>query len=147
MLRILSEKKRYKFYENMIGKELNILFESENNDGTINGFSSNYVKVKNNFSSSLVNEFCKVKIERISQNMCEGKLLGDSNNLKGLIIRLIYWHLSSKIRIKKHEKNPASFSDLCCFTIFSNENFFKNFNVKKRFSKFLKKLQPYLKRF
>jgi threonylcarbamoyladenosine tRNA methylthiotransferase MtaB len=82
MLRVLSEKKRYKFYENMIGKELNILFESENNDGTINGFSSNYIKVKNNFDPSLVNEFCKVKIERISQNMCEGKLLGDSNNLK-----------------------------------------------------------------
>ena len=50
MLRILSEKKRHQFYKEMIGKELKVLFEAENDDGIIKGFSSNYVRVINKFT-------------------------------------------------------------------------------------------------
>ncbi len=82
MLRILSEKKRYQFYKEMIGKELKVLFESGNNDGIIKGFSSNYVRVSNTFNPSLINKFCNIKIESINGNICEGEIIENPNNLK-----------------------------------------------------------------
>ena len=82
MLRILSEKKRYQFYKGMMGKEVKVLFESENNGGIIKGFTSNYVRIKNKFNSSLINNFYNVKIENINGNICEGEILGNPSNLK-----------------------------------------------------------------
>jgi threonylcarbamoyladenosine tRNA methylthiotransferase MtaB len=82
MLRILSEKKRHQFYEEMLGKELNVLFESENNDGTIKGFSSNYVRVINRYSPALENKFCNIKIENVGVDICKGEIIGNSNSLK-----------------------------------------------------------------
>ncbi len=82
MLRILSEKKRHQFYEEMLGKELNVLFESESHDGTIKGFSSNYVKVMNQYYPGLENKFCNIKIENIRGDICEGKITGNSSSLK-----------------------------------------------------------------
>lgn len=46
MLRGLSAKKRHSFYENQLGNRLTVLFENENKEGYINGFTENYVKVK-----------------------------------------------------------------------------------------------------
>lgn len=65
MLQILSEKKRRFFYERHAGKEFSALFESENNDGTIHGFTENYIKVKTGFDPSLVNTIKKVFIKKI----------------------------------------------------------------------------------
>ncbi|MHB8578945.1 MAG: tRNA (N(6)-L-threonylcarbamoyladenosine(37)-C(2))-methylthiotransferase MtaB [Ignavibacteriaceae bacterium] len=77
MLRILSEKKKQEFYRKMIGKELEILFESENENGTIKGFSSNYVRVSNKFDPSLVNEISRLEITNLTEeNLCEGKIKG-----------------------------------------------------------------------
>lgn len=45
MLRILSDKKRRSFYDQFENTQASVLFESENSDGTINGFTENYVKV------------------------------------------------------------------------------------------------------
>ena len=80
MLRILSEKKRHRFYEEMIGKELKVLFETEDGDGNIKGFTSNYVRVINNFKPFLINRFSDVKITRVEGNICRGEVL--ENNLK-----------------------------------------------------------------
>ena len=44
MLRGLSVKKRRAFYESQLGNELTVLFESENKEGFIHGFTQNYVK-------------------------------------------------------------------------------------------------------
>lgn len=82
MLRILSEKKRHHFYKEMLGKELNVLFESENNNGMIKGFSSNYVRVINKYSPNLENNFYKVKIDNIEGNLCGGEVIGNSFNIK-----------------------------------------------------------------
>ena len=43
MLRGLSVKKRRAFYESQIGNSLTVLFESENKEGYIHGFTENYV--------------------------------------------------------------------------------------------------------
>lgn len=70
MLRILSDKKENDFYRNMIGTEHTILFEEENHDGFMRGFASNYVRVKHNYNSNLVNQLTKVKIEEVDDNIC-----------------------------------------------------------------------------
>lgn len=75
MLRILSEKKRNEFYRRMIGKDLTVLFEHENLNGFMKGFSSNYVRVKNPFISEFVNKFVKVKIEEVDEDICTAELL------------------------------------------------------------------------
>lgn len=75
MLRILSEKKRNQFYRKMIGKELTVLFEHENLDGFMKGFSSNYVRVKIPFNKEYVNNFVKVKITEVDENICTGKVI------------------------------------------------------------------------
>jgi threonylcarbamoyladenosine tRNA methylthiotransferase MtaB len=80
MLRILSDKKKNLFYEAMVGRELKVLFESANDNGTIKGFSSNYVRVTHSFDSSLVNEFSTVKIEGVSNNLCEGQISENNNS-------------------------------------------------------------------
>ncbi|NMB80352.1 MAG: MiaB/RimO family radical SAM methylthiotransferase [Ignavibacteria bacterium] len=75
MLRILSEKKRNEFYRRMIGEELTVLFEHENLDGFMKGFSSNYVRVKIPFSQEYVNKLIKVKIMEVDENICTGEVI------------------------------------------------------------------------
>jgi threonylcarbamoyladenosine tRNA methylthiotransferase MtaB len=81
MLRILSEKKKNLFYESMVGGELEVLFESANDNGKIKGFSSNYVRVSNDDDPSLINEFSTVKIESVSANLCYGTILGNKKSI------------------------------------------------------------------
>lgn len=82
MLRILSEKKRYKFYRQMIGKELDVLFEAENNFGKIKGFSSNYVKVSLDYNPNLVNKIYSVSIDNIIDNACSGRIIGTKKSIE-----------------------------------------------------------------
>lgn len=69
MLRILSEKKRNEFYRTMINQELIVLFEAEEHNGFMKGFSSNYVRVKIPFEESFINQFIKVKITEVNENI------------------------------------------------------------------------------
>lgn len=55
MLRILSAKKLRSFYEKQKGKELSVIFEYENKEGFMYGFTQNYVKVKMTYDLSLCN--------------------------------------------------------------------------------------------
>ena len=62
MLHILSDKKRRVFYETQIGKELQVLFEADQKDGFMSGFTPNYVKVKAKYDPVLVNDIKVVKL-------------------------------------------------------------------------------------
>ena len=75
MLRILSEKKRNEFYKKMVGRELTVLFEHENHDGYMKGFSSNYVRIKHSFNPELINKFVKVKIAEVDEGICTAENL------------------------------------------------------------------------
>jgi len=55
MLRILSAKKLRAFYEKQKGKTLNVIFEYENKNGFMHGFTQNYVKVKHPYDLNLCN--------------------------------------------------------------------------------------------
>jgi len=81
MLRILSDKKKNQFYNEMIGKELEVLFESQNEDGIIKGFTSNYVRVKNIFDKNLVNQIAVVKINEIQKNLAVGQIKEMKNSV------------------------------------------------------------------
>jgi len=82
ILRILSEKKRNEFYRSMIGKKLEILFESEDRDGKMNGFSSNYVKILSDVKSDLINSLTEVNITGLQNSSCTGKLVATNNSVE-----------------------------------------------------------------
>ncbi|MDY3363812.1 tRNA (N(6)-L-threonylcarbamoyladenosine(37)-C(2))-methylthiotransferase MtaB [Riemerella anatipestifer] len=65
MLRILSEKKKMAFYQSQLGKTLPILWEHENKDGMMFGFTENYVRVKKPFDQSSVNQVETLKLNKI----------------------------------------------------------------------------------
>ena len=68
MLRGLSVKKRRFFYESQLGNTLTVLFESENKEGYIHGFTENYVKVKTPWNPELVNTLHTIKLTKIDED-------------------------------------------------------------------------------
>ena len=65
MLRGLSVKKRRAFYESQINTKQSVLFEGENKQGYIHGFTENYIKVKSTWDPSLVNTLHQVVLSEI----------------------------------------------------------------------------------
>ena len=70
MLRALSVKKRRNFYENQLGTQRTVLFESENKEGYIYGFTENYVKVKTPWNPALVNTLHQIELTKIDDDGC-----------------------------------------------------------------------------
>lgn len=68
MLRGLSAKKRRAFYEKQIGTTRTVLFEGENKEGYIHGFTENYVKVKAPWNPALVNTLHEVELTKIDED-------------------------------------------------------------------------------
>lgn len=68
MLRGLSVKKRRAFYEGQIGTNRTVLFEGENKEGYIHGFTENYVKVKTPWNPELVNTLHEINLTRIDED-------------------------------------------------------------------------------
>ncbi len=66
MLRILSDKKRRKFYEENLDKEFTVLFEEDVEDGKMQGFTENYIRVMANYDPLLINETKKVLLREIN---------------------------------------------------------------------------------
>lgn len=67
MLHILSDKKRRAFYETQLGTTQEVLFESDQKDGYMHGFTRNYVKVRAKYDPVLVNETRLVRLLEISE--------------------------------------------------------------------------------
>jgi len=68
MLRGLSAKKRRAFYESQLGNTGTVLFEGENKEGYIHGFTENYVKVKTPWDPSKVNTLQRIKLTKIDED-------------------------------------------------------------------------------
>ncbi len=68
MLRGLSAKKRRAFYESQLGSFHTVLFEGENKEGFIHGFTENYVKVKTPWNPGLVNTIHQVELVKIDED-------------------------------------------------------------------------------
>lgn len=67
-LHILSDKKKRAFYETNIGKSGIVLFENEDNEGVMHGFTENYVRVKVPYNPNLSNTFQKVMLDEIDRD-------------------------------------------------------------------------------
>ncbi len=68
MLRGLSAKKRRAFYESQLGNQFTVLFEGENKEGYIHGFTENYVKVKAPWNPDMVNTLQRIKLTEIDED-------------------------------------------------------------------------------
>ena len=68
MLRGLSAKKRRAFYESQLGNTATVLFEGENKEGYIHGFTENYVKVKAPWDPALVNTLHQIELTSIDED-------------------------------------------------------------------------------
>tara|TARA_B110001450_G_scaffold45246_2_gene41800 strand:+ start:814 stop:2169 length:1356 start_codon:yes stop_codon:yes gene_type:complete len=68
MLQILSEKKKRSFYESQIGKYKTILFENDNREGFMLGYTDNYVRVKTFWNPQWANKTISAKLSEIDHS-------------------------------------------------------------------------------
>ena len=69
LLRLLSASKKSRFYKQHIGGNYNVLFESENKNGFIEGYTENYIRVRKNWNKNLVGKIQKVRIEKVDSEV------------------------------------------------------------------------------
>ncbi|MCB0409796.1 MAG: tRNA (N(6)-L-threonylcarbamoyladenosine(37)-C(2))-methylthiotransferase MtaB, partial [Flavobacteriales bacterium] len=82
MLHILSDKKKRHFYAENMGSTSKVLFESENHEGFLNGFTENYVKVKIPYQKEMENTIQSIKLQKVDfEGIAEGELIKDTSNL------------------------------------------------------------------
>ena len=67
MLHILSDKKRRAFYHAHIGDETTVLFENDVEDGMMQGFTGNYIRVTAKYDPLLVNTTKKVRLTAVNE--------------------------------------------------------------------------------
>ena len=78
MLRILSDKKRAEFNRRMIGKTQTVLFEEQNENGMMKGFTESYLRIVHPYNNTLINKFTKVKIKEAYGNICTVDLIEEN---------------------------------------------------------------------
>ncbi|MNK01677.1 Threonylcarbamoyladenosine tRNA methylthiotransferase MtaB [compost metagenome] len=66
MLHILSDKKRRAFYQSQLNTIGEVLFEDDQKNGFMHGFTKNYVKVKAKYDPVMVNEIKTVKLVELT---------------------------------------------------------------------------------
>jgi len=64
-LRILSLKKKRAFYESQLGTTHSVLFEANEQEGKMHGFTENYVKIEADWDQKLVNRIAPVRLNSI----------------------------------------------------------------------------------
>ena len=66
MLRILSSKKKRAFYQSQLNSKRMVLWEAENEENFMHGFTENYVKVRTPFNRDKINTTELVHLKSIS---------------------------------------------------------------------------------
>ena len=69
MLRILSSKLQRLFYKRFENTQQKVLFEKDNKDGFVYGFTENYIKIKIPFDNNLVKNSTNVLLNEIDENL------------------------------------------------------------------------------
>lgn len=81
ILRILSEKKRTRFYEDMTGTKQEVLFENVNKDGLIKGYTSNYIKFQTEFNEELAGQIYPVFLTNSNSEFSTGRILSKKKSI------------------------------------------------------------------
>ena len=68
-LRMLSDKKKRAFYERFIDSQQRILWEGSDDEGLMHGFSENYLKVSQPWSSEAVNNITNVAMGQLNSDL------------------------------------------------------------------------------
>lgn len=68
MLRILSEKKKQRFYRDNIGGVRHVLFEATEHEGCIEGYTENYVRVRVPWDASLIGHIRRVSLQKMGDD-------------------------------------------------------------------------------
>jgi threonylcarbamoyladenosine tRNA methylthiotransferase MtaB len=82
MLRSLSVKLKRKFYASQIGTTRNVLFETENRNGFVYGFSNNYVRVKYPWRNYLADKIVPFELKEIDS---DGLVTGQVIEMKTIV--------------------------------------------------------------
>ena len=64
----LSDLKKNKFYKKNIFSNRKVLFESENKNGFVHGFTDNYMRVKTLWSSKLIDKIININLYDIDDD-------------------------------------------------------------------------------
>ncbi len=67
-LHLLSDRKKRQFYTENLNSNRTVLFEQEEDEGVMFGFTENYVKVKYPYNSTLTNTFQKIRLTEIDRD-------------------------------------------------------------------------------
>lgn len=68
MLRILSTKKKRKFYRSQVGQTAEVLLEADQHEDQMHGFTRNYIKVSLPFEAELVNTIQQVELTGVNHD-------------------------------------------------------------------------------
>ena len=82
LLRALSVQLKRKFYMSQLGTIKNVLFESENRNGFIYGFSNNYVRIKTPWRSSIKDKIIPFELQNISD---DGLVTGEVSIMEAIV--------------------------------------------------------------
>lgn len=74
-LRRLSAKKRYDYYERFLGRTMEVLFEQQQPDGKVAGYTPNFIRVRYQSDQNLTNRRVAMQLERIQGDGVEGTLV------------------------------------------------------------------------
>lgn len=67
-LHLLSDRKKRHFYLENVGSQRSVLFEQEEDEGLMYGFTENYIKVKYPYNSELVNTFQEIRLTEVDRD-------------------------------------------------------------------------------
>ena len=82
LLRALSVQLKRKFYMSQLGTIKNVLFEPENRNGFIYGFSNNYVRIKTPWRSSIKDKIIPFELQNISD---DGLVTGEVSVMEAIV--------------------------------------------------------------
>ena len=82
LLRALSVQLKRKFYMSQLGTIKNVLFEPENRNGFIYGFSNNYVRIKTPWRSSIKDKIIPFELQNISD---DGLVTGEVSIIEAIV--------------------------------------------------------------
>lgn len=67
-LHLLSDRKKRQFYTENVGTKRSVLFEHEEDEGIMYGFTENYIKVKFPYDASMTNTFKEVQLTEVDRD-------------------------------------------------------------------------------
>lgn len=65
-LHMLSDRKKKQFYHSQLGTLRTVLFEHEEDEGKMHGFTENYIKVEAPFNADFVNQLVEVRMDKLT---------------------------------------------------------------------------------